>query len=141
MGSWLINLASLTLELDGEKRDHFLMFIVHLFQDISSSDHFTLSSNTSLQSRIQLCDPMDCSLLSNLSMGFSRQEYWSGLPFPPPGDLPDPGIEPKSLISPALGGRFFTTSTTWEAHVAPSHFVYLPGYYIRLLAVFPKPNV
>ena len=43
-----------------------------------------------------------------LSMGFSRQEYWSGLPCPPPGDLPDPGIEPVSPISPALAGRFFT---------------------------------
>ena len=50
-----------------------------------------------------------------LSMGFSRQEYWSGLQFPPPGDLPNLGIEPASLESPALAGRFFTTSTTWEA--------------------------
>ena len=50
-----------------------------------------------------------------LSMGFSRQEYWSGLPCPPPGDLPDPGIKPTSLMSPALTGRFFTTSATWEA--------------------------
>ena len=41
-----------------------------------------------------------------LSMGFPRQEYWSGLPFSSPGDLPDPGIEP---MSPVLGGRFFTT--------------------------------
>ena len=47
-------------------------------------------------------------------MGFSRQEYWSGLPCPPPGDLPDPGIEPESLMSPALEGEFFTTSVTWE---------------------------
>ena len=46
---------------------------------------------------------------------FSRQEYWSGLPCPPPGVLPDPGIEPKSLTSSALAGRFFTTSATWEA--------------------------
>ena len=44
-------------------------------------------------------------------MEFSRQEYWSGLPCPPPGDLPDPGIEPTSLVSPVLAGRFFTTST------------------------------
>ena len=50
-----------------------------------------------------------------LSMGFSRQEYWSGLPRPPPGDLPNPGTEPTSLTSPALASRFFTTSTTWEA--------------------------
>ena len=50
-----------------------------------------------------------------LSMGFSRQEHWSGLPFPPPGDLPDPGIEPASLAAPVLAGGFFTTSATWEA--------------------------
>ena len=50
-----------------------------------------------------------------LSMGFSRQEYWSGLPCPPSGDLPNPGTEPTSLTSPALASRFFTTSTTWEA--------------------------
>ena len=48
-----------------------------------------------------------------LSMEFPRQEYWRGLPFPSPGDLPDPGIEPVSLESPALGGRFFTTSATY----------------------------
>ena len=52
-----------------------------------------------------------------LSMGFSRQEYWSGLPCPPPGDLPIPGTEPTSLLSPALVGRFFTSSATWEASV------------------------
>ena len=51
-----------------------------------------------------------------LSMGFSRQEYWSGLPCPPPGDLPDPGIEPRSLTSPPLAGGFFTTAATWEAY-------------------------
>ena len=50
-----------------------------------------------------------------LSVGFSRQEYWSELSWPPPGDLPDSGTEPASLMSPALAGRFFTTSATWEA--------------------------
>ena len=49
-----------------------------------------------------------------LSVGFSREEYWSGLPFPSPGDLPNPETEPMSLISSALAGRFFTTSATWE---------------------------
>ena len=44
-----------------------------------------------------------------LSMGFSRQEYWSGLPFPSPVDLPDSGIKPASLVSSALAGQFFTT--------------------------------
>ena len=54
---------------------------------------------------LTLCDLMDY-------MGFSRQEYWSGLPCPPPGNLPDPGIPPVSLTSTALAGKFFTTSTT-----------------------------
>ena len=52
-----------------------------------------------------------------LSMGFPKQEYWSGLPRSPPGDLPDPGIEPTSLMSPASVCRFFTTSASWEAPV------------------------
>ena len=50
-----------------------------------------------------------------LCMGFSRQESWSGLPCPPPGDLPNPEIEPTSLTSPSLAGGFFTFSATWEA--------------------------
>ena len=50
-----------------------------------------------------------------LSMGFSQEEFWSELPFPPPGDLSDPGIRLQSLASPVLAGWFFTTSTTWEA--------------------------
>ena len=49
-----------------------------------------------------------------LSMEFSRQEYWHGLPFPSPVDLSAPGIKPASLMSPALAGWFFTTSATWE---------------------------
>ena len=53
----------------------------------------------------------------SLSMGFSRQESWSGLPFPPPGDRPNPGIEPASFSSLAWAGGFFTTGTTWEAPI------------------------
>ena len=49
-----------------------------------------------------------------LSLGFSRQEYWSALLCPPPGDLPNKGIEPVSLMSPALASRFLTISDTWE---------------------------
>ena len=57
-----------------------------------------------------LCDPMDCvAFQAPLPMGFSKQEYWSGLSFPSSGHLPDPGIEPTFLISPALAGGFFTT--------------------------------
>ena len=65
-----------------------------------------------------LCDPVDCSLPGStsqapLSMGFFRQ-YWSGLPFPPAGDLPHPGIKPRS---PALASRFFTTEQSREEFV------------------------
>ena len=49
------------------------------------------------------------------SIGLYKQEYWSGLLFPSPGDLPNSGIKPMFLMSPALAGRFFTTSATWEA--------------------------
>ena len=52
-----------------------------------------------------------------LSVGFSREEYQSGLPFPSPGDLSDPGNELASLMSPALVGGFFTTRATWEAPI------------------------
>ena len=51
---------------------------------------------------------------AHLSMGFSKQ-YWSGLPCPPPEDLPNPGIKPASLMSPAVAGGFFVTSIAWEA--------------------------
>ena len=57
---------------------------------------------------------MDCSPSAPLSMEFSRQEYWSGLPFPPPEDLPDPGIKPASPTSAALAGGLLTTSATLE---------------------------
>ena len=58
-------------------------------------------------------------------MGFSRQEYWSGLPCPPSGDLPDPGIKPASLTSPALAGESFATSATWEALNCMVYNIYL----------------
>ena len=63
-----------------------------------------------------------------LSTGFSRPEYWSGLPCPPPGDLPNPGIKPTSFMPPALAGGLFTTSATWEAlFPPPSSFRRLPS--------------
>ena len=61
------------------------------------------------QSCLTIGNPMNCSP-QNLSMGFSRQKYWSGLPFPSPEDLPHSGIKPTSLVCPTLAGRFFTTS-------------------------------
>ena len=95
-------------------------------------------------------------------MGFSRQEYWSGLPCPPPGDLPDPGTEPASPVSPASAGGFFTTGATLETH-ALSHYTtnlvcltlcfqktfteevtliplnVLPGFSVNAPGLFPGP--
>ena len=65
-------------------------------------------------SRVQLfATPWTVVHQASLSMRFSRQEYWRRLPCPPPGDLPDPDVEPRSLMSPALAGGLFTTSATW----------------------------
>ena len=76
-----------------------------------------------------------------LSMGFSKQEYWCGLPFPSPGDLPNPGIAPTSLASLALAGRFFTPSAMWEAHfyflyvslICPISFLLFPSDILHIL--------
>ena len=57
-------------------------------------------------------------LQASLSMEFTRQEYWSGLPWPSLGDLPDPGVELMSLMSPALIGSFFNSNATWEAQTS-----------------------
>ena len=67
------------------------------------------------QSCPALCDPMDSSCQALLSMGFPRQEHWSGLPFPFPGHLPDAAVKLASLTSPALAGEFFPTGVTWKA--------------------------
>ena len=69
-------------------------------------------------SRVQLfVTPWTVAHQAPLSMEFSRQKYWSGLPCLPPGDLPDPGIKPVSLLSPALTVRLFTSRGTWEAQL------------------------
>ena len=66
--------------------------------------------NVCVLSCIQLfATPWTVAHQAPLSMGFPRQEYWNGLPFLSPGHLPDPSIEPSSLVSPVLAGRFFTT--------------------------------
>ena len=77
------------------------------FQELCVLSHF---------SRVRLFATLwTISCQAPLSMGFSRQEYWSGLPCPPPGDLPYLGIKPTSLMSPALESEFFTASATWDA--------------------------
>ena len=62
-----------------------------------------------------LCNSMDLACQGFLSMGFSGQEYWGGLPCPPAGTLPNPGIKPVSVTSPSFADGFFITRTTWEA--------------------------
>ena len=88
---------------------------------IQTSDDLWDSSSAShcmcdVLSHVQLCaTPWTVAHQVPLSMGFSRQEYWAGLPYPSPGCFPNSGIEPASLASPELAGMFFTTSDTWEA--------------------------
>ena len=83
---------------------------------LPTSDGLACRHAKLLQLCLTLCDPMDCiAHQAALSTWFSREEYWSGLPCPPPGDLPTPGTEPMTLTSPALAGGFFTTSASWEA--------------------------
>ena len=75
---------------------------------------------------LTLCDPMDCAHQAPLSMEFPRQEYWSGLPFSPPGDLPYPGIEPASLVSPLWAGGFFNHCMTWEVPKHSGGYLLIP---------------
>ena len=70
-----------------------------------------------------LCDPMDCTFQALLSMEFSRQECWSGLPFPTPGDLPNPGTETASPESPALRADFLPLSHLGSP--SDTHLMYL----------------
>ena len=75
------------------------------------------STNRRSLSHVQLfLTPWTAVCQAPLRMEFSRQESWSGLPFPPPRDLPDPGIEPTSLASPALTGRAVYPWASWEAY-------------------------
>ena len=93
------------------------------FQPMCVLSHFT---------HVQLfATPWTTACQAPLSMGFSRQEYWSGLPCSPPGDLPNPGINPASLLSPALAGRFLPEKPlSTHIHIISPHFLHmtiLPG--------------
>ena len=81
------------------------------------------------QSWATVSTPWAVALQAPLSVGSPRQEYWSGLPSPSPGDLPNPGIEP---MSPALAGRFFTSSTTWQAPPTRQNY--------RIVTMCLRPN-
>ena len=76
-----------------------------------------------------------------LFMGFSRQEYWSGLPFPPPGDLPNSGIEPRTSCISCIGGWILYQYTTWKAQPTAEHLInYSSGLFLRAL-FFPSSGL
>ena len=85
----------------------FLFKMSPLYANVSEIDLSTCVHAKLLQSCPTLCDLCTVAHEDPLSMGFFSQEHWSGLPFPSPGDLPNPGIKPASFMSPALAGRFF----------------------------------
>ena len=119
--SW--NLQTFTKGLPWQDLSSLMEIKVNLYVPFSQRDHSPTETITSLQAITRYCHcPIVCMLghvrlfmtpwtiahQAPQSMGFPKQEYWSGLPFPPPRYLPDPGIEPES---PALAGRFFTTES------------------------------
>ena len=110
---WICHILYICLLVDG----HFGSFYFGFdeFVDIYVQVLCMCAFVKLLQSCPTLCDPLDCSLSAPLSMGFSRQESWSWLPWPPPGDLPKPGTEPISSTPAVMAGGLFTTGTTWEA--------------------------
>ena len=86
------------------------------FKIIKDSSQLCLFAGVkSLQSRPTLCNLWTAACQASLAMGFSRQEYWSGLLCPPLRNLSNPGVKPESIMSPAPADEFFTTSATWEA--------------------------
>ena len=109
--------------MSSSKKAFFISFTVFLISNISF--WFLLRISISLPVCMSvcvcsvaqlypiLCSPMDCRPPGSSVHGILQQEYWNGLPCPPPGDLPHPGTEPASLVSPALTGMCFTKSATF----------------------------
>ena len=123
-----------------------------LRSDLSSPD-ICICCCACVQSSLTLHDPWTIAHQAPLSMGFPRQEYWNGLPFPPPGDLPNPGIELTSLVSPASAGRFFTTMPPYVCiykyihiyiyilHVHTAIFIYFWLHWVFTAACGPSLDV
>ena len=124
-------------------------------QNLSSAQIFFLSSglqrlnhlmsfvylrfNIVVLSRVQHFEtPWTIAGQDPLSVELSRQEYWSGLPFPPPGDLSDPGIEPASLVSPTLAGRFLTTEPPGKAVFKQKPWSSTPSQICLSMLLMPK---
>ena len=101
--------------------------------------YITCLHANSLQSCPTLCNSMTVACQAPLSMVFSRQEHWSGLPCPPPEELLNPGIKLASLMSPIWAGSFLTYSTTWEAHI---YYIYFNSVYISVyILCLPMYNI
>ena len=102
-------------------------FFLICMQDLSVGVYVCVFSRSVLSD--SFATPWTVTGLAPLSMGFPRQEYWSRLPFPTPADLPDPGIKPTSLVSPAWTGRFFTTAPPGN-----TRFIWICPYLLCLLS-------
>ena len=110
----------------------------HVFIPIQPATFICYACMLSRFIRVQLfATPWTVALQAHLSMGFSKQEYWSGLPFPSPGDLPNPGIKHAPLASPALAGRFFSTSANLGS---PLCAIVSPGFQSPTLPLGSKPD-
>ena len=94
---------------------HVLVKNTDEFRTVVSFYMYVCVCTKLLQSCPTLCNTMDDSPSGSSVHEILQQEYWSGLPCSPPGDLPNPGIEPLCITSPVLAGRFLTTNATWEA--------------------------
>ena len=104
-----IHLLFLVLRLCGFEKHFSFLFTYASFEDENSGRIYGYCLCCAVLSHVQLfATPWTVALQASLPMGFSQQEYWKGLPCPPPGDLLDPGIK---LVSPALAGRFLTTES------------------------------
>ena len=106
--------------LDQQKKEHFKQRVFEQLLCTCDLPHLTGESFQVLWAvrakSLQSCPTLwAVACQAPLSMGFFRQEHWNGVPFPFPGDLPNSGIEPVSLMAPELVGGFLTISATWEA--------------------------
>ena len=94
----------------------FSLMVSHPFVSFHPAHSCNPSSSQTLSKVLGNSEtPQTVTRQAPVSMGFSQQGYWSGLPFPPPGALPDPGMGPMSLVSPTLANGFFTNGATWKA--------------------------
>ena len=98
---------------------------ISLWSNIHSPNKSPTTGTVCAQSCPTLCNPVDCIPPGSSVHGVFQQEYWSGLPCPTPGDLFNPGIEPASLISPALAGRFFTAETPEKPKLMNTFYKYI----------------